>query len=270
MALEFEQEAHGFDLDNAYWFAKACDLATIADTNTRLGIARDELSLNADSLSFFDVVDPEGIADYHGYVASNDDIALLVFRDAGNLDPWLTDAATQQKPALGGMVHKGFADALEMIWDEVEPRLQEQLKGKDLWITGHGLGGALAVLAAARLHEGDKPVKAVYNFGSPRVGNVDFYASYAVPTYRIVNNNDIVAYVPAELFPVGGYHYVSYKHVGTLAYLDRHGKLGEGTSNWNRKKELVKEQLLRQGQPPTSWFQDHLLVNYVAALEKNL
>ena len=89
-------------------------------------------------------------------------------------------------------------------------------------------------------------VKGVYNFGTPRIGNLDFFSSYAVSTYRLVNNNDILTHVPAERFPVGGYHYVSYKHVGTLIYFDRHSQLGEGTTNWSRKKELVQEQLLRQ------------------------
>jgi hypothetical protein len=130
-------------------------------------------------------------------------------------------------------------------------------------LAGHGLGGALAVLTAARLDREDVEVNAVYTFGAPRVGNLDFYYNYNVPTYRIVYNNDILTHVPPETVCVGGYNYIQYKHVGTLRYFDRFKQLGEGTSNWAVKKALVQQKLLQVGQPPAAWFEDHHISNYV-------
>jgi len=81
--------------------------------------------------------------------------------------------------------------------------------------TGHSLGGALATLAAFDLSHrsaawrSNKPAKiAMYNFGSPRVGNKAFATEFnrAVPhAWRLVNRNDAVVTVP---------RLVGYCHVG--------------------------------------------------------
>jgi hypothetical protein len=268
MALEFDTTALGFSITNAHYLAKACEAAYHKDAS-RLAAAAGELGLE-ESLQPFSVVVPEEGTDLHGFAASTEDIAVLVFRGADSLQSWLAEGAVLQKPGYGGLVHKGFADALEMLWDVVEPSLREQLPGHDLWIAGHDLGGALAVLAAARLQQQGVNVEAVYTYGAPRVGNLAFFEAYQPITYRLVNHNDVVPHVPAEVVPVWGFHYYLYKHVGTLKYFDRHGLLGEGTADWAVKKQLMREQLLRLGQPPTDWFQDHHLSSYLAAIENNL
>jgi triacylglycerol lipase len=268
MALEFDTSALGFSALNAYFLAKASEAAYATDSD-HLASAADVLGL-AETAHPFDVELDDEFTDCHGFVAANDDMVVIAFRGTDNLERWLTDAAVVQRPWPGGLVHKGFADALDAAWGAVRTLLDEHMPGRDLWLTGHDLGGALAVLAAARLlHEGTE-IEAVYTFGAPRVGNPGFYESYQSITYRLVHNNDIVPHVPAEVVPVRGYHYYSYKHVGTLKYFDRHGLLGEGTADWQTKKGLVREQLLRLGQVPTHWFQDHHLGSYVSAIENNL
>jgi triacylglycerol lipase len=268
MAVEFDTSALGFSALNAFFLAKACEVAYLKDPE-RLTSAAAALGL-ASAVQPFDVVVPDEITDYHGFVACNEEMAVLAFRGTDNLEPWLTDATAAQRPGYGGLVHKGFADAVDELWAEVEAALGGEAAGRDLWIAGHDLGGALAVLAAARLQQQGKNVEAVYTYGAPRVGNLGFFETYHAITYRLVNNNDIIPHVPVEVLPVKGYHYYLYKHVGTLKYLDRHGLMGEGTADWREKKRLVTEQLARLGQPPTHWFQDHLLSSYLTALETNL
>ncbi|MGE9291701.1 MAG: lipase family protein [Puniceicoccales bacterium] len=63
----------------------------------------------------------------------------------------------------GGRVHRGFADAWSTLRDECRNLPRPTLA------TGHSLGGALAILAAA-----DFPEVGVMTFGSPRVGDVEF------------------------------------------------------------------------------------------------
>jgi triacylglycerol lipase len=268
MALEFDTTALGFSIQNAFFLAKACEVAH-AQSEDRLLAAAAEMGFG-EAVRPFQVVVPEEGTDLRGFVAATEDMVALVFRGAESLQDYLRDEAVIQKPAFGGLVHKGFDHALGALWAEAESALAELLPGRDLWVAGHDLGGALAVLAAARLGQQGTNVEAVYTFGAPRVGNPAFAAAYQPITYRLVNNNDVIAHVPAEVVPVWGYHYYAYKHVGTLKYFDRHGLLGEGTADWTLKKQLVREQLLRLGQPPTQWFQDHHLSSYLTAIETNL
>jgi triacylglycerol lipase len=268
MPVEFDTTALGFSIQNAFYLAKACEAAYARDED-RLTAAAGDLGLGEAVRPFSRVVPEEG-TDLRGFVAANEEMAVLVFRGAESLQEYLRDEAVLQRPGFGGQVHKGFADAFAALWDEAEAALAELPAGHDLWIAGHDLGGALAVLAAARLQEQGRNVEAVYTYGAPRVGNPGFFAAYQPITYRLVNNNDVITHVPAEVVPVWGYHHCAYKHVGTLKYFDRHGLLGEGTSDWTLKKQLVREQLVRLGQPPTDWFQDHHVSSYLTAIETNL
>ena len=79
------------------------------------------------------------------------------------------------------------------------------LKGADaqpLFITGHSLGGALAIIAAERLRRELKiEAAAVYTFGAPRVGSAAFAGSYNAcglgdRSYRLIHGLDIVPTLP--------------------------------------------------------------------------
>ncbi|MCB0369932.1 MAG: hypothetical protein KDD45_10980, partial [Bdellovibrionales bacterium] len=57
-------------------------------------------------------------------------------------------------------------------------------------ITGHSLGGALAVMAAAHLHTKYSLVEMLYTMGQPRVGNdkfAQFMTSLIPDTYRVID-----------------------------------------------------------------------------------
>lgn len=69
-------------------------------------------------------------------------------------------------------------------------------------VTGHSLGGSLAILAAADLAKSHK-IDQVYTFGQPRVGNAAFATYYQnlVPnTFRLIDYADIVPHVPPSAF----------------------------------------------------------------------
>ena len=97
-----------------------------------------------------------------------------------------------------GLVHSGFAEALDKVWNELEGVVDECVKLHDIkqvLFTGHSLGGALAVVAAAR----SKYVGEVYTYGQPRVGNRKYSKQVKSKVYRFVNNNDVVPRVPTPL-----------------------------------------------------------------------
>ena len=100
------------------------------------------------------------------------------------------------------LVHRGFQLALNRVWDQVQQQLTDYRRKEpeaEICLTGHSLGGALALLTYSRLS--DRNV-AAYTFGCPRVGNTAFRARVAANTgkghFRFVNFNDLVTHVPLE------------------------------------------------------------------------
>lgn len=95
-------------------------------------------------------------------------------------------------------VHEGFTEALDSVWFKIEKEL-DALRCP-VFFTGHSLGAALATLAAAR-RLASNPPKALYTFGSPRVGNSAFVAflnRIATSIHRVVDDDDIVTTLPPE------------------------------------------------------------------------
>ncbi len=75
-----------------------------------------------------------------------------------------------------GRVHKGFAKSTELI----QPNLEEYLKSinigiKPIWVTGHSLGGAMAILSAIQLNKNGFKVAPIHVYAAPNsIGNQKF------------------------------------------------------------------------------------------------
>ena len=90
-------------------------------------------------------------------------------------------------------VHHGFYDAFNAVKSDIEDDLAKH-RGVPIYVTGHSLGGALAILATKFL--ASDSLGACYTFGGPRVGNSLFADDIKTPIYRIVNAADGVPRVP--------------------------------------------------------------------------
>lgn len=103
---------------------------------------------------------------------------------------------------VGARFHKGFVDAIAEIWEPLVAALEADLKVSDrpLWITGHSLGGALALLAAWLFKRRFVPVHEVCTFGAPMIGNREacaaFDREFAGRIFRYVNGRDPVPKLP--------------------------------------------------------------------------
>ncbi|MDM8568089.1 lipase family protein [Thiotrichales bacterium HSG1] len=196
-------------------------------------------------------------------VIESDDFAILVFRGSHEIQDWLSNLNTVlTRWPHGGMVHQGFKEALEKVWDEVASYL-EILK-VPIFYTGHSMGAALATLAASK-----KPPAATYTFGSPRVGNSHFAQSLiAVNVYRVVNHRDAITFIPPDgLF--------DFSHVGELHYIT-----GDNLMLVNPSQDFITKDRdsldiknigdYRRWFDPPEHFADHTPVNYVARLERLL
>jgi hypothetical protein len=148
--------------------------------------------------------------------------AILAFRgtDPGDFITVLTDGQVMLREFRNGRVHSGFYLSVEVVWDEIHESLMAAREGKavtvdgtdklpnhleSLYVTGHSLGGAMAVLAAARLF-GDgyedfrAKVKGVYTFGQPMVGDRDFARAcedeLGGKLHRHVFQDDFIPHLP--------------------------------------------------------------------------
>jgi len=121
---------------------------------------------------------------------------VAAFRGTQDLRNWLTDldcAFTR----LGHLrVHRGFYEALESVRADLESEIAGTHYQR-LWLTGHSLGGALAMLCARAW---DAAVEGVYTFGQPRAGDASFRDAYndrlRWRTFRVIHADDIVPRVP--------------------------------------------------------------------------
>ncbi|MET0342014.1 MAG: hypothetical protein ABW252_13500, partial [Polyangiales bacterium] len=93
------------------------------------------------------------------FVIRTGNVAVLAFRGTmpSNAINVLTDVSVQTKDFAGvGRVHGGFHRNVRAVWPEIAERLLAAVSDRNpqqrlerLYITGHSLGGAMAVLAAA-------------------------------------------------------------------------------------------------------------------------
>ena len=118
---------------------------------------------------------------------------------------------------------RGFCDAAAIALGAIRDRLSKTSPGLPLFVTGHSLGGALAVITALALVESGVAVEAVFTFGMPRPGNAAFAARYETTlgarTYRLVYGDDLVPTVaPSAL---------GFRHVGRLLRCPRGGRFQE-------------------------------------------
>jgi len=149
-------------------------------------------------------------------VAGGRDATIVAFSgtDPLKIENWITDFTLQAKL---NVLHQGFHDAVETVWPVIKAAIESRpASEKDLFFTGHSLGGALALVAAERaLREAQIQATAVYTFGGPRTGGQSFFDQYTPKlgerTFRLVNGDDIVPTVPPS---AGG----NFRHVGKLLH----------------------------------------------------
>ncbi len=142
-----------------------------------------------------------------------DGTAFIAFRGTQPGDP--LDPRTNSRFRLvegpqGGRVHEGFLAAFNSLKGEIDDWLGQ--KGiETLVATGHSLGAAMATLLASA-----RPDSELVTFGSPRIGDADFAATFVGRgVRRYVDCTDKVTMVPPEL--------IGYRHLAGEIYFDRHG-----------------------------------------------
>ncbi len=126
-----------------------------------------------------------------------------------------------------GKVHRGFMIEVWKLADLLANHIYQT--DKQVYVTGHSLGGAMATLYSTLCRPKNKPV--VYTYGAPRCGNEDYCRLYPNQLYRVVNNNDAVPTVP--------YRVMGYRHTGETIYINHYGNIRNLTP-WQKFKDHLR------------------------------
>lgn len=192
-----------FDVDDRSWLA-------FSETFAKLGLTESAALIDRDV----------GTA---GFVVAGNDLIIVVFRGTEDELDWTTNLRLAWVTLDGGTrVHTGFFQAYWPIRERLFAEIEKLLKAKPrpVYVTGHSLGGALALMATAELanhqrrHVRDS-IAACYTFGCPRAGDSSFDQYVKVPLYRVTNGVDLVPAVPPW--------WLGFRHVGDTRYF---GELG--------------------------------------------
>jgi len=152
------------------------------------------------------------------FIATMDNNIYVSFRGSSDLSDFITDISVKQVPynfvPTTGKVSKGFQDAYtgndtNPIESTILTKLDElTMTGnfKNLYITGHSLGAALAFIAFPDFSQNVSNIDNVvmYNFAGPAAGDSNWVSTYEgeyAPnriSFRIVNKNDLVPMLPIQ------------------------------------------------------------------------
>lgn len=132
-----------------------------------------------------------------------DGTVVVAFRGSTTAEDWARDFVCapiedREHPQLGHC-HAGFLDGAQSIVCEV----QTAIGGKPFVVTGHSLGGALALGVGALLLCAGRAAAAIVTFGAPRFGMAKFVGAISsLPVRQYRRGNDPVPLVPFDVPPL--------------------------------------------------------------------
>lgn len=199
-----------------------------------------------------------------GLVIATESDVVVTFRGRNDNEELIESLAYGQTDWIVGRAHGGFVRLLESVWQELLAALYDvDSFSKNLWLTGHSMGGSLAVLAAQKLCETGFDPDHVITFGSPKVLDEVAAAAFRTDTYRIVNNEDAI--------PNTGWPTLldTYAHVGQEVFLLPSGAVAKKRHSPQLARKMDRADTIGEGLIESGPLYDHRIQQYVRKLERH-
>ncbi|MCA6063095.1 lipase family protein [Thalassolituus marinus] len=196
------------------------------------------------------------------FLSSTDDMQTIAVRGTANLTNAMVDLDIEFQPdeQLGITLHKGFKTSAAAVYADVKPHLDSS---KPITVTGHSLGGAIAVIVAMFLEQEQRTPAQVITFGQPKVTNVTGAGVFDdIPLTRVVTPKDIVPLVP-PLSPLQIKDMDIYWHMGEEVIL-----LGEGQySQTSGVKAMLRATKIMSALPDADNLEAHKMDTYMSRIQ---
>lgn len=266
-------EATSLDAGNAYLMAKIAKAAYINRSK------KDNAPCEMKVLSTLKK-ESEGFVSVKGFstksaqaiIVEHQDYIVLAFRGTDEIGDWFDNIKFRMKRISVGKFHRGFLNSVNDLWDALLEHydqlintqyVDQKVKSKPIFITGHSLGGAMAVVAAAKLLEIGIDFHSVYTFGQPRVAQHkakdEINALAKERIFRFVNNSDIVSRLPGP--------WLGYRHVGLGLYISEEKEIHIGSNYWFRLRDFFDGVITSLRDFKLDLIADHNMDCYIAGIK---
>eukprot|EP00450_Noctiluca_scintillans_P014162 CAMPEP_0194482258 /NCGR_PEP_ID=MMETSP0253-20130528/4292_1 /TAXON_ID=2966 /ORGANISM="Noctiluca scintillans" /LENGTH=446 /DNA_ID=CAMNT_0039321787 /DNA_START=39 /DNA_END=1379 /DNA_ORIENTATION=+ len=219
------------------WTCPECEAAGFALLPDKTFIARKDFDTSDALFAFVATMTSAGRGDRsRENVDLKQPACVLSFRGTDNIANWkrnfqicnqsVLEAWPDASPCVGCGVHKGFYKIYDGLYHGEGGIYATLVKlgcgpgsGRQVFVTGHSLGGGIAPLAMFDLKNKGFDIGLSYTFNAPRSGNrkwartFDAHFGRDVSVFRITRRRDMISHTPARDF-FGD----DYRHVGSEAF----------------------------------------------------
>jgi predicted lipase len=187
--------------------AQACRYANRTEEDSLLQYVKDNGYVSMEKIS---------VGSQGAYILVGEEKVLVVFQGSNGFMDFIFNFSTEHTPSSKGKVHKGFLAAWTILRRHILVALRSH-KGKQIAVTGHSLGSAIAIHCTADLAEEGYSLAESYIFGCPKTGDSTWaknVSELAPNLCRIGNNKDVITRLPVR---------PSYSHIDNSVILGENG-----------------------------------------------
>ncbi|PCJ19820.1 MAG: hypothetical protein COB02_06435 [Candidatus Cloacimonadota bacterium] len=188
----------------------------------------------------------------------------IAIRGSTTLKNWIQDAKffkVQDKWARNIQVHKGFYQTTRELYSKANKYLNPKYK---TIITGHSLGGGVAILLGLYLEHFNFKKLDIITYGQPRITNKNGAVILRnLRLERIVSQLDLVPSLPPKFL---GFRHFGNSLILTGGYLLRDYKTVESGEKDSKETLEIWDKLNNNIKVSKTDFQSHRIANYIKSL----